>query len=175
MGWPVWCLCSYLETLKDTKGSFGEMPVGSPLDHMATDILGPLPITPQGNHYIFGVTDHFSKWVEIFPVVNYKAETCTYLLVEEVFMRYGFPLSLHSDQGTNYESHLMAEMCKLLEIRKTHTSPGNPWCNGQMEHSNWTLMRMVKVSLKEEQTNWDRHLGVVWLVPTRPLFMRVLD
>ena len=52
-----------------------QMPVGAPMDRLATDILGPLPLTPRGNQYTLLVTDHFTKWVEILAVpdqtVNY--------------------------------------------------------------------------------------------------------
>ena len=74
-------------------------------------------------------------------------------------MRYGFPLSIHSTQGRNYESQIMTEMCKMLEIQKTRTSPRNPRCNGQVECFNHTPMRMIKVYLKGDEVNWDRHLG----------------
>ena len=42
----------------------------------ATDILGPLPLTPRGNRYILLVTDYFTKWVEIFVVPDQTAMTC---------------------------------------------------------------------------------------------------
>ena len=51
------------------------------------------------------------------------------------------------------------ELCRLLEIRKTRTTPGNPHCNGLTERFNKTLVRMIKAYLKGEQTNWDRYLG----------------
>ena len=53
----------------------------------------------------------------------------------------------------------MAEVCQLLEIRKTQSSPGNPRCNGQIERFNSTLLKMIKVYLKGQQTGWDKHLG----------------
>ena len=71
----------------------------------------------------------------------------------------GCPLSLHSNQGKNYESKVFTELCQLLEIRKTRTSPGNPRCNGQVECFNRTLLKMIKAYLKGEQRNWDKHLG----------------
>ena len=99
--------------------------VGAPLDRVATDVLGPLPWTPRGNRYILAVTDYFTRWTEVYAIPDQTASTCAYVLLEEFFMRYGFPLSLHSDQGKNYESQLMAELCEMLEIRKTRTSPGH--------------------------------------------------
>ena len=39
----------------------------------------------------------------------------------------------------------MAEICDLLEIRKTRTSPGHPPCNGQVERFNSTLLKMIDI------------------------------
>ena len=61
------------------------MPVGAPLDRLATDILGPLPLTPRGNRYILLVTYHFTKWVEVFPVPDQTAETCANKILNEVY------------------------------------------------------------------------------------------
>ena len=133
--------------------------VGAPLDRIGTDILGALPLTPRGNRYILGVTDYFTKLVEIFAIPDFTAATCAHVLVEEVFMQYGFPQALHSDQGRNFESQIMAEVCQLLEIRKTQSSPGNPRCNGQIERFNSTLLKMIKDYLKGQQTDWHKHLG----------------
>lgn len=79
--------------------------------------------------------------------------------MNEVIGRWGCPLDLHSDQGRNYESHIFAELCRLLEIRKTRTSAGNPRCNGQTERFNRTLLRMIKAYLKGQQRDWDKNLG----------------
>ena len=144
---------------KTPRAPMREMLVGAPLDRIGTDILGALPLTSRGNKYILVVTDYFTKWVEVFPIPDQKAETCAHVLVEEVFMRYGFPQTLHSDQGRDFESKLIAEVCDLLKITKTGTSPGHPPCNGQVERFNSTLLKMIKVYLKGEQRNWDQHLG----------------
>lgn len=141
------------------KAPLGQMGVGAPLDRLATDILGPLPETPRGNKYILVVTDYFTKWVEIFPIPDQTASTCATVIINEVIARFGCPYDMHSDQGRNYESELFAECCRLLEIRKTRTSPMNPRCNGQTENFNKTLVKMIKSYLKGEQSTWDIHLG----------------
>jgi hypothetical protein len=53
------------------------------------------------------------------------------------------------------ESGIFQELCKILEIRKTRTSPRNPKCNGQVERFNRTLIGMIKSYLRGEQTNWE--------------------
>ena len=90
---------------KMPRAPMGEMLVGAPLDRIGTDILGTLPLTPRGNHYIVGVTDYFTKWVEIFAIPDYTVAICAHVLVEEVFLQYRFPQNLHSDQGRNFESN----------------------------------------------------------------------
>ena len=144
---------------KTPRAALGSLPVGAPLDRMATDILGPLPITPRGNRYILVVTDHFSKWVEIFPVPDQTAETTARVILNEIISRFGTPLSIHSDQGRNYESCIFQELCHLLEVKKTRTSSRNPKCNGQAERFNKTLVRMIKAYLKGQETDWDLYLG----------------
>ena len=79
--------------------------------------------------------------------------------MNKVIARFGCPLSLHSDQEKNYKSKVFAKLCQLLEIWKTRTSLGNPRCNGQTEHFNRTLLKMLKAYQKGEQRNWDKHLG----------------
>ena len=90
------------------------------------------------------MSDHFTKWVEVFAVPDFTAKTCAEKILNEVIARFGCPHDLHSDQGRNYESQIFAELCRLLEIRKTRTTPGNPRCNGQTERFNKTLLRMIK-------------------------------
>ncbi len=141
------------------RNTVGQMPVGGPLDRLATDVLGPLPETKRGNRYILVVTDHFTKWVEIFPIRDQTAPTCAGLILNEVIARFGCPYDIHSDQGRNYESYIFQELCRLLEVRKTRTSVCNPRRNGQAERFNRTLMRMIKAYLQGEQAEWDQNLG----------------
>ena len=64
--------------------------------------------------------------VEIFPVPDKTAATTARVLLNEVISRYGCPESIHSDQGRNYESNIFQELCKLLELKTTRTTPSHP-------------------------------------------------
>ena len=144
---------------KVPRAALGSLPAGAPGDCLATDYLGPFPVTAQGNRYILLLTDHFSKFVEIIPVPDMTAEVCASKILNEYISRWGCPLSIHSDQGRTYESKVFKELCRMLEISKTRTSVRNPKGNGQSERFNRTLLRMIKAYLCDEQEEWDLHLG----------------
>lgn len=133
---------------------------GHNLQRVAMDIMGPLPISSRGNKYILVVGDYFSKWIEAYPLPNQEAATCAKVLTEEWVCRHGCPRSLHSDQGTNFESHLMADVCKLLGIEKTRTTPLMPKSDGLIEKFNRTMIDTVAVLLDPEkhQRDWDEVL-----------------
>ena len=78
-------MCSSNKTPTMTpRAPLGSMPVGAPLDRLATDVLGPLPVTPRGNKYVLIVADHFTKWVEFFAIPDQTAETCANKICNEV-------------------------------------------------------------------------------------------
>ena len=117
---------------------------GAPMDRIATDILGELPVTEDGNKYILVVSDYFSKWTECFPMPNMEAATVARIIVEQVIARFGVPYTIHSDQGAQYESQLFSQMCQLLGIKKTRTTPYHPKSDGMVERFNKTLASMLR-------------------------------
>ncbi|MDD9818054.1 MAG: RNase H-like domain-containing protein, partial [Gammaproteobacteria bacterium] len=110
-----------------------------PWQWVSTDIVGPFPCTKRGNKYVLTVTCGLTKWVEAFPIPNQEAQTVANILVNEVICRYGVPETLHSDQGTNFESSLFQEVCKQLGIHRSHITPYHPQGNGQVERFNRSL------------------------------------
>ncbi|KAL9957276.1 hypothetical protein ACROYT_G038892 [Oculina patagonica] len=132
--------------------------VGAPMERIAVDILGPLPETPRKNKFILVVSDYFTKWTESYPIPNQEATTVAEKLVDEFICRFGVPRQLHSDQGTNFESKVFAEICKLLDIEKTRTTPLHPQSDGQVERFNRTLVEMLRGKINEDQKDWDLQL-----------------
>ena len=82
--------------------------------------------TTEGNSCVLVIYDYFMKWVEAFALVDHKAATVADVLVTEVFLRFGFPWYPHSDQAPEFMSKLMTELCQLLEIQQTGTTPYRP-------------------------------------------------
>ena len=125
------------------RAPMGIITAGYPTQIMAVDLLGFLPESQQGNSYVMVVADYFTRWMEAIPISNQEATSVTNKLVDEVFMCFCPPAQLHSDQGKQFESQLMAELCKLLHIKKTRTFPYHPQCDGMVERFNRTLLNML--------------------------------
>lgn len=134
---------------------------GVPLERMAIDITGPFPITNDGNRYIVVVSDYFSKWTEAFPVPNIESETIARVLVDRFICRFGVPRQIHSDQGRQFESRLFQDLCDLLGIDKTRTTPYHPQSDGQVERFNRTLIAMLASYVSTNQKDWDKHVQTV--------------
>ena len=133
------------------------------MERIAVDIMGPLPQTNDGNLYIMVLGDYFSKWTEAYPLKNHTAQTVADVLVEQFVARFGVMRSLHSDQGREFESDLIAELCKLLGIHKTRTVPYNPKSDGLVERANRTVVQMLTTLVGEARNDWDDHLPYVMM------------
>ena len=130
-----------------------------PLQRVAIDILGPLPESTQGNKFIVIIGDYFTKWTEAYPVPNHQAATIAKCVVEEYFNRFGIPEVIHTDQGRDFESDLFQEMCSLLEIEKTRTTPWHPQSDGMIERFNRTIETLLRQNIATNQKNWDEYIS----------------
>ena len=134
---------------------------GYPTQVMAVDLLGPLPESKNGNRYVLVIGDYFSRWMEALPVPNQEASTVAEKLVDEVFLRFSPPEQLHSDQGRQFESNLVREVCKLLHINKSRTTPYHPQCDGLVEQFNRTLLHMLATCTEDHPGDWEQHIRKV--------------
>ena len=131
--------------------------VDAPMERIAVNILVPLPVTPRGNKYILVLSDYFTKWTECFALQNQEATTVADKLVNEFISRFGIPRQLHSDQGTNFKSNVMKEICRLFGIDETRTTPFHPQPDGQVERFNRTLVEMLRAKVHDDQSDWITH------------------
>ena len=134
--------------------------VGAPMERLACDICGPLPVTASGSQYILVVGDYFTKWIEAYPIENQEAITVAEVLVRQWISRFGVPKFLHSDQGTNFESAVFQGVCKLLGIEKTRTTPLHPASDGMIERFNQSLMSLLKALVAKDQRDWDLYVSL---------------
>ncbi|GFW58192.1 retrovirus-related Pol polyprotein from transposon 412 [Trichonephila clavipes] len=83
---------------------------------LAIDLFRPLPESKDGKRWIIIIEDCTTKWVELFALPNATAKECAITFIEEVLLRYGIPRRLISDNGTQFMSAVMQQICYLLSI-----------------------------------------------------------
>jgi transposase InsO family protein len=113
-----------------------------------------------GKKNILVVMDHFTKFAVAIPTKNQLAKSVADALWKNVFMMYGFPKRILSDQGRDFESVLISELCKMAGIQKCRTTPYHPSGN-PVERWNRTLIGMLRGLESEEKVDWMRRLPAV--------------
>ena len=125
------------------------------------DILGSLPVTRQKNKYIFKVIDQFTKWLECYPIPNQAEETVATVLIDGFIARLGCPLELHTDQGRNMDGHLVRQICRILQIKKTRTTPYHSASNDQVEIYNSLILQTIRCFIKRQHNRWYEHVQLL--------------
>ena len=89
----LWRLCLNYLTLKDLKG--------------------------DSKKKVLIITDHFSRYVQAIPTRNETAKTTARVFFDNYIVHDGFPARIHSDQGSNFESDLIKQLCNIARVEKS--------------------------------------------------------
>ncbi|KAK7903917.1 hypothetical protein WMY93_016524 [Mugilogobius chulae] len=127
-----------------------------PLELLCMDFLSLEPDS-SNTRDILVLTDHFTKFAVAFPTPNQKAKTVAKCLWENFIIFYGIPERIHTDQGQDFESRLIKELCEVAGIRKSRTTPYHPRGN-PVERFNRTLLAMLGTLEPKQKTRWKEHV-----------------
>lgn len=127
--------------------------------HINIDIIGPMP-SCHGYTYCLTCVDRYTRWVEVLPMVDIRAETIAATFYAGWIARFGVPENITSDQGRQFESTLFHELTSLLGAQRIRTTAYNPKANGMIERTH----RVIKTALKcRPSVNWVDELPTVLL------------
>ena len=62
--------------------------------------------------------------------------------------------TIHSDCGSNFEIHVIKDLCQAFDIRKTRTTPYHPRSDGLVERLFKTTKEMLRSMLSPNSGNW---------------------
>ncbi|GFO43375.1 Gag-Pol polyprotein [Plakobranchus ocellatus] len=83
----------------------------------------------------------------------------------DIYSRLGVPEEVLSDQGTQFISDCMKEVCRLLGIKQKTTTPYHPMRNGLVERFNATLKTCLRRLCSEQLRQWHRYT-TLFCLPT---------
>ncbi|GFS74447.1 retrovirus-related Pol polyprotein from transposon 412 [Trichonephila clavipes] len=119
---------------------------------IAIDLFGPLPETDSGKQYIFIVEDCATKWVELFALSQASARQCATALIEEISMRHGITRLIISDNGTQFVSAVLQQICFTLNISQNLIPVYSPQSN-PVERKNRDLKPRLGILVGEDHSN----------------------
>lgn len=149
--------CIRRKRLDRTAAKLNPVHSSYPMEIVCMDFLS-LEMSRGGYENILVITDHFTRFAQALPAKNQTAHTTAKLLFENFICHYGFPSRLHSDQGRNFESEVIRELCKIANIDKSRTTPYHPQGNGMPERFNQTLLNMLGTLEDEQKTTWKSYV-----------------
>lgn len=145
--------CLLFKTRKEVRAPLVPMRPRAPLHIVGVDFLT-LGRPADRFQNILVATDLFTKYAWAIPTLDQTATTTATALWKTVFQPFGCPEILHSDQGPNFESRVIRELCLLYGCRKTHTTPYHPQGNGGCERFNQTLLSLLGTLDADQQGSW---------------------
>ena len=107
------------------------------------------------------VTEHFTLYAQAYVTRAQTTQTTAKTLWDKFIVHYGLPKKILSDQGRNFESQLVADLCTLMGTQKIWTNLYYPQTNGQCERFNSTLIVMLGTLSPEKKSEWKNHIGTL--------------
>lgn len=144
--------CVRRKTLPERAAPLVNIKTCRPLELLCIDFLSLEPDRSNTKDLLV-ITDHFTKYALAIPTPNQRARTVAKCLWDNFIVHYGFPERLLSDQGPDFESHTIRELCELAGIKKVHTTPYHPRGN-PVERFNRTLLQMLGTLSQPDKLHW---------------------
>jgi ribonuclease HI len=138
-----------------------------PFMQWGIDLVGPLPQASRQRRFIIVAIDYFTKWIEAEPLASITGAAIAKFFRNSVIYRFGIPKYLVSDNGSQFASPELRELCGKYNITQKFTSVYHPQANGQVENANRTILDGLKKRLEGAKGTWPDILPtVLWAYRT---------
>jgi hypothetical protein len=132
------------------------------------DTIGPVSKDSADNCYILVIIDCFTRFVELYPVSDTSALPCARALLSHV-CRYGTPMTIRSDHGTQFVNGIISQLLSLLQIDHELSLAYSKEQNAIVERANKEVMRHLTAII------FDRRVSEVWSSEYLPLVQRIMN
>jgi len=97
-----------------------------PFHMWGINILGPFPLAIREMKYLIVAIEYFTKWIEAKPVAQITAHKVQHFVWKNIVCRSGVPRRLLSDNGTQFASQQLRNLCAEVGIKQVFASVGVP-------------------------------------------------
>lgn len=135
--------------------------VTAPFRSYNLDMIGPLPVTADGNAYAHVCIDYATRMAIAFPVKDAKAATAAKGFYKEVISRHGVPKTLQTDNGSCYSGKEFTKCMADFKIDQKFSSAYRPSSNGLVERFNGTIGNCLRTFADKKPKTWDIYLPAI--------------
>ena len=153
------CLCLAFKT-KQPKAPLKNIVATHPLELVHLNYLCLEPGKGLEKNVLV-VTDHFTRYTQAYVTRIQTTQTTAKTLWHKCIVHYGLPEKILWDQGQNFESQLVADLCTLMEMQKIWTSLYHLQTNSQCERFDSTLIGMLGMLPPEKKSECKNHIGML--------------
>ena len=149
-----------------TRGKMKPIVASEPFEMVSIDIVGPLPMTTNGDRYIVSMIDRYTRFAMLVPVKNIKANTIVHAYGKWNTL-FGPPKSLLSDNGSQFISEIFRHYARTHGTKQLFASPYYPECNGMVERLHrWIKERLCLISVDMglnflDGDDWSTYIPVI--------------
>ncbi|MCO5599032.1 hypothetical protein L7F22_053131 [Adiantum nelumboides] len=134
-----------------------------PFEDWGIDAIGSLPRATSGKLYIIMGVNYMTRWAEATTTSRITAVEVAKFIFEHICCRFGVPLEIFSDRGPGFRGDLVGELMKKLKIKRRHSTPYYPQCNGLVEKVNGMICKIITKQVVSTPKEWDKHLeAALW-------------
>ena len=133
-----------------------------PMERLAIDTIGPLPADNHGNKYIIAISDHFTRWIELYAAKDTSAQEALRALMLHN-KTFGQPSQIVSDNGSQYVNDIVAAYLELLGTEHVRITAYSHEENSIVERSHRETLRHLRALVYDAKTHdtWSQYLGNV--------------
>ena len=121
---------------------------------ISMDTKGPINPPSHNKFYIHVIIDAFSHFVVTVPIKAINAKTAIKTRLHLWIIKFGPPIYLVSDRGSEYVNKEMVHLCTLMVIRHSPRTAYSPWTNGLVEVQNRNLETHLRMFLQNTPKDW---------------------
>ncbi len=136
--------------------------LSEPFEDVAVDIVGPLEKGKGGYRFMLTYVCLATRWPEAVPLRSITSQAVAEALVL-IFSRTSIPERMMTDQGSQFCSRALKQVCELLGVQQVRTSPYHPETNGAIERMHGTFQRILGKCV-ESGRDWVRQVPYVLFV-----------
>ncbi|MCO5561160.1 hypothetical protein L7F22_014781 [Adiantum nelumboides] len=108
-----------------------------------------------------------TRWAEALPTSKITAKDVANFIFNNICCRFGTPLEIISDRGPGFRGDLVGELMEKLGIKRRHSTPYYPQCNGLVEKVNGMICKIITKHVGDKAQKWDQHLdAALWAYRT---------